>query len=168
MGEILRAVGSGSHFESIQRGVVDLRDLLYYLSLTAVFLALNVLSLDSKRWSTGKRTLPHRRSVTLTTVLVVLNMALLNVWVFPLNGLRLDLTAQREYSLSQTTRDLLGNLQEPLLAPLVPRIRDMLRKYEVASGGAVQLEIIDPAKDPDKEAEAELMSINYGRSGTVL
>jgi len=108
-------------------------------------------------------------------------MALLNVWVFPLNGLRLDLTAQREYSLSQTTRDLLGNLQEPLLirgyfsekthpllAPLVPRIRDMLRKYEVASGGAVQLDIIDPAKDPDKEAEAELMSINYGRSGTVL
>jgi len=167
VGEILRAAGSGSHFESIQRGVVDLRDLLYYLSLTAVFLALNVLSLDSKRWSTGKRTLPHRRSVTLTTVLVVLNMALLNVWVFPLNGLRLDLTAQREYSLSQTTRDLLGNLQEPLLirgyfsekthpllAPLVPRIRDMLREYEVASGGAVQLEIIDPAKDPDKEAEA--------------
>ena len=161
--------------------MVDLRDLFYYLSLTAVFLALNVLSLDSKRWSTGKRTLSHRRSATLTMVLVVLNMALLNVWVFPLNGLRLDLTAQREYSLSQTTRDLLGNLQEPLLirgyfsekthpllAPLVPRIRDMLRKYEVASGGAVQLDIIDPAKDPDKEAEAELMSINYGRSGTVL
>jgi len=169
LGEILRAVGSGSRFESIQRGVVDLRDLLYYLSLTGVFLALNVASLDSKKWSTGERTLPHRRSVVLTTALVVLNLVLLNVWVFPLHarGLRLDLTAQREYSLSQTTRDLLGNLQEPLLirgyfsekthpllAPLVPRIRDMLQEYEVASGGVVQLEIIDPAKDPDKEAEA--------------
>ena len=169
VGEILRAVGSGSRFESIQRGVVDLRDLLYYLSLTGVFLALNVASLNSKRWSTGKRTLPHRRSVILTTVLVVLNLVLFNVWVFPLQarGLRLDLTAQREYSLSQTTRDLLDNLQEPLLirgyfsekthpllAPLVPRIRDMLQEYKVASGGMVQLEIIDPAKDPDKEAEA--------------
>ena len=165
--EILRAVGSGSHFESIERGVVDLRDLLYYLSLTVVFLTLNVASLDSKRWSTGKRSLPHRRSVTLTTVLVVLNMVLLNVWVFPLNALRLDLTAQREYSLSQTTRDLLGNLQEPLLirgyfsekthpllAPLIPSIRDMLQEYRVASGGMVQLEIVDPAKDPDVEAEA--------------
>jgi len=167
VGEILRAVGSGSHFESIERGVVDLRDLLYYLSLTVVFLTLNVASLDSKRWSTGKRTLPHRRSVTLTTILVVLNMVLLNVWVFPLNALRLDLTAQREYSLSQTTRDLLGNLQEPLLirgyfsekthpllAPLIPSIRDMLQEYKVASGGMVQLEIVDPAKDPDAEAEA--------------
>ena len=167
LGEILRAIGSGSRFESIQRGVVDLRDLLYYLSLTGVFLALNVLSLDSKRWSAGWRTLPHRRAVTFTTVLVVLNLMLLNVWVFPLRGLRLDLTAQREYSLSQTTRDLLANLQEPLLirgyfsqkthpllAPLVPRIRDMLQEYEVASGGRVELDIVDPAKDPDKEAEA--------------
>jgi ABC-2 type transport system permease protein len=167
LGEILRALGSGSRFESIQRGVVDLRDLLYYLSLATIFLALNVASLDSKRWSTGKRTLPHRRSVIFTTVLVVLNLALLNVWVFPLRGLRLDLTAQMEYSLSRTTRDLLGNLQEPLLirgyfsekthpllAPLVPRIRDMLREYQVTSGGGVQLEIIDPAKNPEKEAEA--------------
>jgi len=168
-GEVLRAVGSGSRFESIERGVVDLRDLLYYVSLTALFLTLNVVSLDSKRWSTGERTLAHRRGVMLTTVLVVLNLVLLNVWVFPLRarGLRLDLTAQREYSLSQTTRELLANLQEPLLirgyfsekthpllAPLVPRIRDTLQEYEVASGGRLQLEIVDPAKDPDKETEA--------------
>jgi ABC-2 type transport system permease protein len=169
LGEILRAIGSGSRFESIQRGVVDLRDLLYYLSLTALFLALNVLSLESKRWSVGESTLPHRRSTIFTTILVVLNLVLLNIWVFPVHAqaLRLDLTAQREYTLSETTRDLLGNLQEPLLirgyfsekthpllAPLVPRIRDTLQEYEVASGGNVQLEIIDPAKDPEKEAEA--------------
>ncbi|NIN63694.1 MAG: ABC transporter permease, partial [Anaerolineae bacterium] len=104
-----------------------------------------------------------------TTSLVVANLVLFNIWVFPLHarGLRLDLTSQREYSLSQTTQDLLDILQEPLLirgyfsekthpllAPLVPRIRDTLREYEIASGGKVQLEIIDPAKDPEKEAEA--------------
>ncbi len=167
LGEILRAVGSGSRFESIQRGVVDLRDLLYYLSLAGVFLTFNVASLRSKGWSTGEQTLPHRRSVVLTTVLVALNLVLVNVWVYPLRSLRLDLTAQREYTLSQTTRDLLSNLQEPLLirgyfsekthpllAPLVPRIRDTLREYQVASGGMVQLEIIDPTKHPEKEAEA--------------
>jgi ABC-2 type transport system permease protein len=49
LGEILRAIGTGSRFESIERGVIDLRDLLYYLSLTVAFLALNVLSLDAKR-----------------------------------------------------------------------------------------------------------------------
>jgi ABC-2 type transport system permease protein len=166
-GDILRAIGSGSHFQSIERGVVDLRDLLYYLSLSGLFLALNVVSLDSRGWSRGERTLPHRRSVLLTSLLVALNLVLVNVWTLPLQGLRLDLTAQREYSLSQTTYDLLGNLQEPLLirgyfsekthpllAPLIPRIRDMLQEYEIASGGRIELDIIDPTQDPDKEAEA--------------
>jgi ABC-2 type transport system permease protein len=167
LGEVLRAVGSGSRFESIQRGVVDLRDLVYYISLTGMFLTLNVLSLISKCWSQGERTRPQRRGVAITSALLILNLVLVNVWVFPLRSLRVDLTEQREYSLSRTTRDLLDNLQEPLLlrgyfsekthpllAPLVPTVRDMLREYEIASGGEVQLEIVDPARDPEKEAEA--------------
>src|SRR5262249_59238402 len=36
---LLRAVGTGSRFQSIARGVIDVRDLLYYASLTAFFLA---------------------------------------------------------------------------------------------------------------------------------
>jgi len=167
--EILRAIGSGSRFESIERGVIDLRDLLYYLSLTGIFLALNTASLHSKRWSTGERTRPYRRAVTLTSILVVVNLVLANVWAFPLHAqaLRLDLTESRQYTLSQTTRDLLSNLQEPLLvrgyfsekthpllAPLVPEIRDMLREYDVAAGDRMELEIIDPAEHPELEAEA--------------
>ena len=37
--ELLRMLGTGSRFESIARGVLDLRDLAYYASLMAVFLA---------------------------------------------------------------------------------------------------------------------------------
>jgi ABC-2 type transport system permease protein len=169
VGEILRGIGSGSRFESIERGVVDLRDLLYYLSLTGIFLTLNVASLHSKGWSSGERTRPYRRALSLTSILVVVNLVLVNVWAFPLRaqGLRLDLTEGRQYTLSQTTRDLLGNLQEPLLvrgyfsekthpllAPLVPQIRDMLREYDAAAGGRMELEIIDPAQHPELEAEA--------------
>jgi ABC-2 type transport system permease protein len=167
LGDVLRAIAPGSRFESIERGVVDLRDMLYYLSLSGIFLALNVFSLISKRWSQGRGTRPQRRGAALTSVLLVLNLALVNVWAYPLRGLRLDLTSGREYTLSQATRDLLSNLQEPLLirgyfsekthpllAPLVPTIRDTLEEYKVASGGKVQLEIIDPAKDPEKEVEA--------------
>jgi ABC-2 type transport system permease protein len=167
LSEILRALGTGSRFESIERGVIDLRDLVYYLSLTGVFLLLNVVSLDAKRWSRGAHAAAYRGQAVLTVVLVVANLAALNAWLFPLGMLRADLTSDREYSLSPVTRDLLSNLQEPLLirgyfsekthpllAPLVPTIRDMLKEYDLASGGRVQLDIVDPAKDPDKEAEA--------------
>jgi ABC-2 type transport system permease protein len=176
--EILRAIGSGSRFESIERGVIDLRDLVYYLSLTALFLTLNVVSLDSKRWSTGEQTRAHREGLLLTAGLIALNLIVLNIWLYSLSSARLDLTAQREYSLSQTTRDLLQNLQEPLLirgyfsekthpllSPLVPRIRDLLQEYQVASNGKVVVEIVDPLKDPDKEAEANQ---TYGIQPTPL
>jgi len=48
---VLRAVGTGSRFESIARDVIDLRDLLYYLSLTFFFLLLSVGALRVKRWA---------------------------------------------------------------------------------------------------------------------
>ena len=48
---ILRALGTGSRFASIARGVVDLRDLLYYASLTLFFLGLSVGALRAKRWA---------------------------------------------------------------------------------------------------------------------
>jgi ABC-2 type transport system permease protein len=162
---ILWAVGTGSRFESIERGVIDLRDLVYYLSLTGIFLTLNTISLDSKRWSQSQTA--YRRRVLVSGGLIVLNLALVNLWVYPLQGLRLDLTAQKEYTLSPVTKDLLQNLQEPLLirayisekthpllAPLVPQINDMLREYQIASNGKVQAETLDPLQDPEIEAEA--------------
>jgi ABC-2 type transport system permease protein len=166
-GEILRALGTGSRFESIERGVIDLRDLVYYVSVTTLFLLLNVLSLDSKRWSLGPHTAAYRRNAALRVVLTGLNLLALNVWLYPIHRLRADLTGQREYSLSPVTRDLIGNLQEPLLlrgyfsekthpllAPLVPTVRDLMREYEIASGGNIKTEIVDPREDEEAEAEA--------------
>ncbi|MEZ4620611.1 MAG: Gldg family protein [Caldilineaceae bacterium] len=163
----MRGIGTGSRFESIQRGVIDLRDLLYYLSLAGIFLVLNTLSLDRKRWSHGLRTVDYRRNASLFASLAVVNLLLLNIWLTPLQGLRVDLTAQGQYSLSGVTKDLLRTLNEPLLIrgyisershpllnPLRPQIADLLREYEIAGQGKVTAEVIDPVSDPDLEAEA--------------
>ena len=56
-GEFFRSFGTGSRFQSIERGVLDLRDMVYYLSLSSLFLLLNVFSLDNKRWSVWCRSL---------------------------------------------------------------------------------------------------------------
>ena len=166
-GEILRAIGTGSRFESIERGVIDLRDLIYYLSLAVLFLLLNVFSLDMKRWGKGIQTALYRRNAFLSVILVTANLLALNAWLFPVHGLRADLTAQGEYSLSPATLALVRTPQEPLLirgyfserthpllAPLVPTIRDMLSEYQVASGGKIKVEILDPKDNEELEAEA--------------
>ncbi|MYE77404.1 MAG: ABC transporter permease subunit [Chloroflexi bacterium] len=177
-GDLLRQFGTGSRFESIERGVIDFRDLAYYLSLTIFFLALNVLSLDSKRWSHGARLRTHRLDARLGAGLLGLNLLALNLLIAPASFARLDLTQQREYSLSDVTINLLAGLNEPLLvrgyfsedshpalAPLVPRIQDALREYELLAGGQLQLEFIDPLANPELEREATQV---YGIRPTPL
>lgn len=46
----LSYLGLGNHFQSIERGVVDSRDIIYYLSIIGFFLFLNVQSLSSRKW----------------------------------------------------------------------------------------------------------------------
>jgi hypothetical protein len=42
-----KLLGTGSRFESITRGVLDIRDIYYYVSLSAVFLAFNTFALGN-------------------------------------------------------------------------------------------------------------------------
>jgi ABC-2 type transport system permease protein len=165
--EVLRAIGSGSRFESIQRGVIDLRDLVYYASLTVGFIVLNVLLLKAKRWSHGAQTRNWRVQSILTVVLVLLNLLALNLVLAPVRGARIDLTARHEYSISKVTKDLLRSLDapllirgyfsgrtHPLLAPLVPRIRDLAQEYSAVGGSDVRVEFLDPRSNPAAEKEA--------------
>ncbi|MBN1983550.1 MAG: ABC transporter permease subunit [Chitinivibrionales bacterium] len=46
----LTYLGISNHFESIGRGVIDSRDIIYYLSIIGFFLFLNVRSLESRKW----------------------------------------------------------------------------------------------------------------------
>lgn len=166
-GELFRSLGTGSRFASIERGVIDLRDLVYYFSLAAFFMMLNIVSLDTKRWSSGENTASYRRGIIISAVLISLNLLALNLWLSQNNALRLDLTENREYSLSTTSRELIANLHEPLilrgyfsekthplLSPLVPRIKDLMEEFAIASKGRVEVSFIDPKYDEELEAEA--------------
>ena len=50
LGEILSYFSLSEHFPGFVRGVVDTRDVVYYLSVTAVFLFLSVRSIETERW----------------------------------------------------------------------------------------------------------------------
>lgn len=47
---VLNYIGLGNHFESIERGVIDTRDIVYYFSVIGFFLFLNVQTLGSRKW----------------------------------------------------------------------------------------------------------------------
>lgn len=48
---LLRNLGLGAHFQSIGRGVIDSRDVVYYLSVIVFFLFLNRVALAERKWA---------------------------------------------------------------------------------------------------------------------
>ncbi|MCA9489032.1 MAG: Gldg family protein [Myxococcales bacterium] len=183
-GEWLRLLGTGSRFESIERGVLDLRDIVYYGSITTVFLVLNVVFLERERLDPGSSHGRTRSTALMLMIgLVAANAVAANVWLTPVHRARVDLTAGGDYSISPVTRQTLAQLDEPLhirglfserthplLAPLVPQIRDMLTELEIAGDGKVQLDFADPSQDEELEAELNerysIKSVPFGVSDT--
>jgi ABC-2 type transport system permease protein len=166
--EFMRWIGTGSRFDEITRGVLDLRDVYYYVSLVALFLALNVYSLEKLRW--GGETAGARRHTAWRTAvaLVALNFLVANVWLQPISAARADITADNRYSLSSVTHTRLSGLQEPLiirgyissnthplLKPLVPELRNLLREYDIAGGDNVRVKLVDPQQNAEAATRAQ-------------
>jgi ABC-2 type transport system permease protein len=50
IGNILVNLGISSHYASLSRGVIDTRDVIYFLSLTAFFILLTRFVLEKRKW----------------------------------------------------------------------------------------------------------------------
>ncbi|PHN08421.1 gliding motility-associated ABC transporter permease subunit GldF [Flavilitoribacter nigricans] len=48
--DIVQMMGIDYHYESISRGLVDTRDLVYFVSVTALFIAMTVVSIGRRKW----------------------------------------------------------------------------------------------------------------------
>lgn len=169
-------LGLDAHVSALARGVFDLRDLLYFASGAAAFLLLAAARLEARRWRRG-RLLSAAGVAAVAAALLALNL------LAPLLRARADLSADRAYSLSPSTRDALRRLDGPLVARvyfsrrLPPPfssherfLRDMLAEYRRAAGGKVRVDWVDPegddaAKKQALEAGVTPVQINVTGSG---
>jgi ABC-type uncharacterized transport system involved in gliding motility auxiliary subunit len=100
-----------------------------------------------------------------------------------LRGLRLDLTENGLYTLSEGTRNILGDIEEPLnlyffysdrataempyIRTYAGRVREILDEFVEHAGGKLRVSVIDPlpfSEDEDRAAEFGLQAINVGGS----
>jgi ABC-2 type transport system permease protein len=49
-GLMIQSLGLNAHYTSMSRGVIDTRDLIYFISVTAIFILLTKLSLETRKW----------------------------------------------------------------------------------------------------------------------
>ena len=52
--EVVIRLGINEHYKSISRGVIDLRDIVYFMAVIALFNELTVFKLQSHRWTDQK------------------------------------------------------------------------------------------------------------------
>lgn len=109
LGGLLGSVGVLDSFEDFARGVVSLSGLLYFASLTALALYLNVLLVGKRHWPRQADGYPMWLHHLVRTVALIIAVISINA-VLGRTVIRLDVTAERLHSLSAATRNLLREL----------------------------------------------------------
>jgi ABC-type uncharacterized transport system involved in gliding motility auxiliary subunit/ABC-type transport system involved in multi-copper enzyme maturation permease subunit len=153
-----------SHFENVARGVIDLRDLIYFVSTAGLFLVLATAQLSRERLSGERGGYSRLRTGTLTLIAAV---TVLNLLGSKIRG-RLDLTQGDLYTLSDGSREILSGLDDlvtlklvisselpPELQPMLRDVRDLVADLSRAGGGRLVVEEIDPDDGPEAETEAQ-------------
>ena len=167
LGALAARIGVLSHFESLGRGVIDLRDVIYFVSLAGIFLALAYGALLSRKLAPGAGARRLRLGVgMLAASLVVVN--LLGSYI----GGRLDLTPGNAYTLSPATARMVRDLDDlvtvklfaskelPTEVALMKRdVDDLLRDLRSAGRGQVRVIERDPSDDEAARREAESLGV---------
>jgi ABC-2 type transport system permease protein len=168
------AFGLLPHYMSMQRGVVLLGDLSYFVTLSAAFLLMNAMwlrvqsSQKNPLAGQGKSGLPGRilraARFGLFSLLAVAVAVLVSSLLGDLRGSRADLTEEKLFTLSESGQSLLGKLAVPVqvkyyvtrkdkmptgLGNLERDITDKLRDFAEASGGMLEFSIHDPSDDEE-------------------
>jgi ABC-type uncharacterized transport system involved in gliding motility auxiliary subunit len=142
--------GMTRHFLGFARGVVDTRDILYFVVMTSVFLVLNIFCVEDRLRPKAK--IFFSTAVGICIVLsVVLNSLFMDI---PLG--RYDLTQDKLYTVSGATKNILSVLKAPVLVKLYisPResmptalktleqdLVDRLDELKVFSGGNLSYKV---------------------------
>ncbi len=104
--DIVQMLGIDYHYNSISRGILDSRDLIYFFSIIAIFLVFTKTSLERRKWQ-GNFTWQ-----SLTQTFLLMGIALfLNILAQPFYFLA-DLTEEKRYTLTDPTKKMLADLDE--------------------------------------------------------
>ena len=168
LASLLQDLSPVTHFSSVARGVIHLRDVLYFIALISTFLSATFLIIRG-------RTLSHKstqyRNLQLGTAGLIVFSVLIGWSGNSIEG-RFDLTEDKLFTLSPATADIVGGLDDILTLelyesrePAVPialatrDISDFLEDFASGSDGKVKLVRRFPEDDEDELRKAQIAGV---------
>ena len=165
---LLQTLSPVTHFSSMARGVIDLRDVLYFIALVSTLLSATYLTIRSK--SLSHRSLQYHNLQLGVVGLII--FSLLIGWFGSSIGGRLDLTEDKLFTMSPATSEILSGLDDlltvelfqskdpPAQVSLVTRsVNDFLKDFAASSGGNVKLVNKFPDEDDKAARKAQLIGV---------
>lgn len=162
----IKSLGMQEHFASMSRGVLDTRDIIYFISLIAVFLLLTKISLESRKWDKAAKIntrLDNYIQLAAGIVIIVL-LNVIGTYLFT----RFDLTSEKRYTLSKSTRKLIRETDDIIyfkvylegefpsgFKRLSVSTREMLDEFRAYSDN-IQYEFINPAASEDAKTRKDI------------
>lgn len=148
IGEEVSAMGINEHYKSISRGVLDIRDVAYFVFVTVLFNEATRLTLRRSSW---KKPLAIITSVAAVSLLI------------SLVHIRVDLTEDRRFTLAEPTRKILRDLEREVqvdvfldgempvgFRKLRRSAAQYLDEFRVTSGRKVSYDFINPSGSSDR------------------
>ena len=168
LGRAFDALGVFLHFDDFAKGIISLSALVYFVSVGAFFIYLNVLVLSRRHWPRSAGGYPmglyHAvRGVAVAAALVSAGVLVTN------RSIRIDVTAEQLHSLSGETRRLLDELPadrpvfiQAFVSPDVPEpfvqtrsnLISILEEIDAIAGPRVEVIVQDTEPFTDAAREA--------------
>ncbi len=158
-GSTLAALGMQEHFNSMARGVIDTKDLFYFIGVTALFLALTVFSLQK---------IKHTKQMWI--LVSILFFILLGNYIHK----RFDLTQDKRYTLSKAAINTVATVDSPLvidvflsgnLPPefkkLQAETRFLLEEFKTNNPN-IAFNFINPLEQSDDSKAMQKLFLEYG------
>ncbi|BBB31807.1 antibiotic transport system permease protein [Thermotomaculum hydrothermale] len=173
-----RVLSVSYHFDNFAKGIVDSRDIVYFLSLVVIFIVATIEVLREKDVKKEKKILA---SSTARIALYLVLLIVLNIAENASSTFRFDLTQNKIYSLSKVSKDSVKQLVEPMTvkvffsknlpAPyngIEQYLKDLLEEYSIYGGDKFNYQFYDLSSKEgevtEKLKQNEELAQNYGIS----
>ncbi len=168
--KILGVFDMNTRFNNLTSGNMDLTAVIYFLSVTAVFLFLTVQSIQKRRFSISSKTISIGAYSTglIAVVLAVAVFVNMIVSTLPTKYTSFDVTSEKLYSLTDTSVELAKNLSEDITIYVLQSeasqdkvLAETLKKYQELSNH-IKIVYKDPVTNPTffKEYTSDDISLN--------
>lgn len=156
VGEHVSAMGINEHYRSVSRGVLDIRDIAYFIFVTVFFC-------EAARISLRRSRITRPLAITGATAALCILLSLIHI--------RVDLTEDRRFTLAEPTKKILRELESDLKVdvyldgdlPIAFRklrrsVEQYLDEFRISSGKKIRYDFINPSGSSDRAERERLHS----------